>query len=179
MCRRPFARLLHGLSFQHAGSLEAGPQGRHTSLRITDRSIPVTRTGSVTDARHVALNSLHFTSRRIEHPLVTSPYFYLCRRTYSQALGREPSYLNPEDRAMAADTGSEAKPADILDGDIPSADCQASLDPESDEEIPIEADELKEALGRPPPIHSSYLPLPWKGRLGYVSQPCSEHCTIW
>lgn len=71
--------------------------------------------------------------------------------------------------ASATNTGSDEKPADILEGDIPSADRQASLDPESDVEVPLEADELKEALGRPPPVHSSYLPLPWKGRLGYVS----------
>jgi len=28
--------------------------------------------------------------------------------------------------------------------------------------------EVKEALSRPPPVNSEYLPLPWKGRLGYV-----------
>ncbi|KAF2622586.1 UV-endonuclease UvdE [Macroventuria anomochaeta] len=28
--------------------------------------------------------------------------------------------------------------------------------------------ELKEALARPPPVNSEYLPLPWKGRLGYA-----------
>lgn len=45
----------------------------------------------------------------------------------------------------------------------------ASFNPESDEEVPIEAEELKTALSKPPPVNSSYLPLPWKGRLGYVS----------
>lgn len=44
-----------------------------------------------------------------------------------------------------------------------------SLDPESEEEVPVEADELQDALTRPPAVDSSYLPLPWKGRLGYVS----------
>jgi UV DNA damage endonuclease len=28
--------------------------------------------------------------------------------------------------------------------------------------------EVKAALSRPPPVNSAYLPLPWKGRLGYV-----------
>jgi UV DNA damage endonuclease len=33
--------------------------------------------------------------------------------------------------------------------------------------------EVKEAFSRPPPINSEYLPLPWKGRLGYVRPvPC-------
>ena len=31
--------------------------------------------------------------------------------------------------------------------------------------------EVKEALARPPPVNSDYLPLPWKGRLGYVCMP--------
>lgn len=42
------------------------------------------------------------------------------------------------------------------------------LDPEADEEEPADEGELKEAFSRPPPVNSSYLPLPWKGRLGYV-----------
>lgn len=32
-------------------------------------------------------------------------------------------------------------------------------------------DGVKEALSRPPPVNSDYLPLPWKGRLGYVRTP--------
>ncbi|KAH9865277.1 hypothetical protein IAQ61_009224 [Plenodomus lingam] len=36
-----------------------------------------------------------------------------------------------------------------------------------DEEVEDEA-EVKEALSRPPPLNSNYLPLPWKGRLGYA-----------
>lgn len=47
-----------------------------------------------------------------------------------------------------------------------------SLDPESDEEVPVEAEELQHALTRPPAVNSSYLPLPWQGRLGYVSLSC-------
>ncbi|KAL2823000.1 UV-endonuclease UvdE-domain-containing protein [Aspergillus granulosus] len=65
----------------------------------------------------------------------------------------------------------------------------APIDPESDEEVPVEAEELQEALARPPPVNSSYLPLPWKGRLGYAclntylrySNPpvfCSRTCRI-
>lgn len=50
---------------------------------------------------------------------------------------------------------------------LPARD--TSLDPESEEEVPVEAEELQEALTRPPAVNSSYLPLPWKGRLGYVS----------
>ncbi|KAF4550143.1 BolA-like protein 3 [Elsinoe fawcettii] len=41
-------------------------------------------------------------------------------------------------------------------------DNEAEVDEEADEE------EVKQALSRPPPVNSSYLPLPWKGRLGYA-----------
>ncbi|KAE8379606.1 UV-endonuclease UvdE-domain-containing protein [Aspergillus bertholletiae] len=62
-------------------------------------------------------------------------------------------------------------------------------DVESDEDVPVQAEELQEALSRPPPVNSSYLPLPWKGRLGYAclntylrySTPpvfCSRTCRI-
>ena len=45
------------------------------------------------------------------------------------------------------------------------------LDPDGDEAGPIEdVDVMKREAGRPPPVNSDYLPLPWKGRLGYVSR---------
>ncbi|KAF7176234.1 hypothetical protein CNMCM7691_001950 [Aspergillus felis] len=50
--------------------------------------------------------------------------------------------------------------------DEPSKD--VPLDPESDDDVPVEAEELQDALSRPPPVNSSYLPLPWRGRLGYA-----------
>ncbi|KAI9703802.1 MAG: hypothetical protein M1836_007572 [Candelina mexicana] len=37
-----------------------------------------------------------------------------------------------------------------------------------DEEAPEEEEEVQAALTRPPPVNSDYLPLPWKGRLGYA-----------
>jgi UV DNA damage endonuclease len=44
------------------------------------------------------------------------------------------------------------------------------LDPDGDEVGPTEdVDVLKKEAERPPPVNSDYLPLPWKGRLGYVS----------
>lgn len=43
------------------------------------------------------------------------------------------------------------------------------LDPEVDSDIPAGEEEVKEAVSRLPPVNSGYIPLPWKGRLGYVS----------
>lgn len=54
---------------------------------------------------------------------------------------------------------------------VPAADTGVPGDPENaDGAEADEGDELevKEALSRPPPVNSEYLPLPWKGRLGYV-----------
>jgi UV DNA damage endonuclease len=43
-------------------------------------------------------------------------------------------------------------------------------DPDGDDAGPVEdVDVMKREAGRPPPVNSSYLPLPWKGRLGYAS----------
>ena len=42
------------------------------------------------------------------------------------------------------------------------------IDPEADEEEDADPEEISAALSRPPPVNSSYLPLPWKGRLGYA-----------
>lgn len=42
-------------------------------------------------------------------------------------------------------------------------------DPEAEGEEEADEEEVMEASSRPPPVHSDYLPLPWKGRLGYVS----------
>jgi UV DNA damage endonuclease len=41
-------------------------------------------------------------------------------------------------------------------------------DPEAEDELEEDEAEFTEALSRPPPVNSEYLPLPWKGRLGYV-----------
>nr|OQO28261.1 hypothetical protein B0A51_04351 [Rachicladosporium sp. CCFEE 5018] len=41
-------------------------------------------------------------------------------------------------------------------------------DPEADGDEDADPEELKAALARPPAVNSSYLPLPWKGRLGYA-----------
>jgi UV DNA damage endonuclease len=47
-------------------------------------------------------------------------------------------------------------------------------DPDGDDAGPVEdIDIMKQEAGRPPPVNSDYLPLPWKGRLGYVSSGLS------
>lgn len=41
-------------------------------------------------------------------------------------------------------------------------------DPEAEEEDFVDEEDIKKAISRPPPVNSDYLPLPWKGRLGYA-----------
>ena len=42
------------------------------------------------------------------------------------------------------------------------------MDPEVEDDEEPEEEEIQSALSRPPPVNSDYLPLPWKGRLGYA-----------
>lgn len=43
------------------------------------------------------------------------------------------------------------------------------FDPEAENDDDAGEEEIQAAMSRPPPVNSNYLPLPWKGRLGYVS----------
>ena len=51
------------------------------------------------------------------------------------------------------------------------------LDPEAEGDEEADEEEIQAALSRPPPVNSDYLPLPWKGRLGYVSSVYTAHYT--
>ncbi|KAF6236196.1 hypothetical protein HO173_005825 [Letharia columbiana] len=42
------------------------------------------------------------------------------------------------------------------------------LDPEAEGDEEADEEEIQAALSRPPPVNSDYLPLPWKGRIGYA-----------
>ena len=52
------------------------------------------------------------------------------------------------------------------------------LDPEDDGIEEADEEEIQAALSRPPPVNSDYLPLPWKGRIGYVCQPNNPSITL-
>jgi len=84
---------------------------------------------------------------------------------------------------IAEDKGDVVMPAKSRE------DVDALRDPEADEDEPVDEEEVMQALSRPPPVNSDYLPLPWKGRLGYAclntylrySNPpifCSRTCRI-
>ncbi|KAM0720049.1 hypothetical protein Q7P37_004185 [Cladosporium fusiforme] len=66
-----------------------------------------------------------------------------------------------ETAAIAASTPAKNTPKKAASGE--------AEDPEGegDDEV-ADPEELKSAAARPPAVNSSYLPLPWKGRLGYA-----------
>lgn len=95
---------------------------------------------------------------------------------------KEPECFAPpnvdEDVPSKAPAGTGAKkrkksaPAEQDDSQLkpnPVDDNGVVADPELAEEEGVTPEELWETSGRPPPVNSDYLPLPWKGRLGYVS----------
>jgi UV DNA damage endonuclease len=53
--------------------------------------------------------------------------------------------------------------------DVDAADLNRDPEAESDGGEKEDVDVEKKEAARPPPVNSDYLPLPWKGRLGYVS----------
>lgn len=66
-----------------------------------------------------------------------------------------------EKKAAAA----AANPAIKKEGD---ADKEVAPDPEAMDEVAEDIETVKLEAARPPPVNSEYLPLPWKGRLGYA-----------
>ncbi|TKA61055.1 hypothetical protein B0A49_09268 [Cryomyces minteri] len=72
--------------------------------------------------------------------------------------------------AVVKSEGASAEPAPKTPPVKKGGNGEESIagDPEAEDDEPVDEEELKEALSRPPPVNSDYLPLPWKGRLGYA-----------
>lgn len=81
-----------------------------------------------------------------------------------------PAKASKEDgKRKAAKASADGKPAAPAKAKKPDAKEPQFLDPEAEGEEEPDEEEIKAALARPPPVNSDILPLPWKGRLGYVS----------
>lgn len=79
----------------------------------------------------------------------------------------------PSKKRKAAATRKKAEPVDETATPKKSAKIQKGgvegvTDPEADSDEVAGEQEIKQAFSRSPPVNSDYLPLPWKGRLGYV-----------
>lgn len=94
----------------------------------------------------------------------------------------------PVEKIMGIKTGKTATAAKIEDKEKSKKPTVAAkrkseptkepqfLDPEAEGDEEADEEEIQAALSRPPPVNSNYLPLPWKGRLGYVSSPHAFDC---
>ncbi|KAI4096942.1 MAG: hypothetical protein LQ344_000745 [Seirophora lacunosa] len=72
-------------------------------------------------------------------------------------------------KAKSAPTRPDTEPAALAKDKKEASKEPQFLDPEADGEEEADEEEIKEALSRPPPVNSDYLPLPWGGRrLGYA-----------
>lgn len=96
-----------------------------------------------------------------------------------------------EDQERALGWG-RTPPREKID-QAPESPCESEAEAEADNAPPEdESSAIKLAAWRPPPVNSDILPLPWKGRLGYVSdnsgsrsetmeanpQPTARHVSI-
>ena len=79
----------------------------------------------------------------------------------------EPPTATKRSKAKSGEQLKKTAAASKKDTDTPVKE-PLFLDPEADGEEEAGEEEIEAALSRPPPVNSDYLPLPWKGRLGYV-----------
>jgi UV DNA damage endonuclease len=81
----------------------------------------------------------------------------------------------PTKSSLAAKKGSDelkafraSQAASALAAKQENDDATAPIDPEAGGAITEDIETVKLEAARPPPVNSAYLPLPWKGRLGYA-----------
>lgn len=79
----------------------------------------------------------------------------------------EKKLLEPKDRSGVDQLGAKNGISVVKSHKQTTKDTQF-LDPEAEEVEGADEEEIQAALSRPPPVNSDYLPLPWRGRLGYV-----------
>lgn len=76
-----------------------------------------------------------------------------------------------EIKAFKAEQAAKKAAAPKVKKEEEADEWDSRLDPDGDD-VPAaeDVDIVKLEGSRPPPVNSDYLPLPWKGRLGYVSR---------
>jgi UV DNA damage endonuclease len=89
------------------------------------------------------------------------------RNNKRQKAAQEP--VNADTQHRSDGPPVQAAPGEA-DGQIIEPGVGVIVDPEAEDGQGTEEgeEEVREALSRPPPVNSAYLPLPWKGRLGYA-----------
>lgn len=74
----------------------------------------------------------------------------------------------PTKSSVAAKKGSDEIKAFVAQQKAAKAKEGDEVDPEADGDVAEDGDAVKLEARRPPPVNSDYLPLPWRGRLGYA-----------
>ncbi|OJD16976.1 UV damage endonuclease UvdE [Emergomyces pasteurianus Ep9510] len=171
---------VHCLATRHARSVASSqcfPYAPRTPI-LCQRS-----TGLIALARRENVSMLHTTSRTVglTQPVATFPGSLI------EEIQRTMSDSSLSDAPIDIDTPVSG-PKHVSTGSSKNL-ATGVFDPEANVDISADIEEVKEALARPPPVNSSYLPLPWKGRLGYAclntylrtSKPpvfCARTCRI-
>ena len=83
--------------------------------------------------------------------------------------GKSKGKTAPASKKETDDKSKKMPAAAVKDTKVPMKEPQF-LDPEAEGDEEADEEEILAALSRPPPVNSDYLPLPWKGRLGYVGK---------
>lgn len=73
-----------------------------------------------------------------------------------------------EDPVLSRKAPAKNKAAPKKNGVVKKEEKMEIDDPEVEDNEEADPEEFQAAISRPPPVNSSYLPLPWKGRLGYA-----------
>ncbi|KAE8356004.1 UV-endonuclease UvdE-domain-containing protein [Aspergillus coremiiformis] len=186
----------HAISFHHAARFhdveEFSHQVCHYPARWITHPVAVASSTSSLALVHTSCRPLHYKSR-VHRVLHISPWRSSQLATTPITTPLHSCHFTGGSRGIVGTSHAATMPGDNQLDNGRSTDSLNNEDilpdPESYEDLPVEAQELQEALSRPPPVHSSYLPLPWKGRLGYAclntylrySNPpvfCSRTCRI-
>tara|TARA_R110002003_G_scaffold191_20_gene14867 strand:- start:580 stop:1422 length:843 start_codon:yes stop_codon:yes gene_type:complete len=144
-------------------ALRASPDGHECSgleshLQAHSTNGTVNEVSASIDTNGVDVNANHTTAS----PLTADPPAKQNGKGGRKKAGTLHVKAEPVESNIATLTGA----AENVTG--PTEDVGMDGDPEAAEGLEEDEVEVKEALSRPPPVNSEYLPLPWKGRLGYV-----------
>lgn len=91
--------------------------------------------------------------------------------TLAKQTGKSETKINDDKPKFQVELASKEKSGPQPEKKSATSDKTTTLVKEEDVDITPEEVASERGARRPPPVNSSILPLPWKGRLGYVSRP--------
>lgn len=176
------ASLLQHVPYRNTFSPPTAAQNRPSNMTTSQPVTPPTRTSKARPASSrvvsgtAAAHDIEHCPGVIDAPSALRPSPDAERNEgFTQPTGAKVSgstHSEPSEE-IGKTTPKKRKTNATLEQGQPLHESQATVDevadPELAEEEGVTPEGLQETLRRPPPVNSGYLPLPWKGRLGYVS----------